>query len=111
MNTKQISPLEKSSLALAIALLLGLLPMPYGFYTILRLAAAIISGVWTYVFFTRGEKTFGIIAGAVMLLFQPFVKITMDRLTWKIVDIVVAVLILILIFIRPGLQGKEGRTD
>ncbi|MCM1139093.1 MAG: hypothetical protein NC453_11045 [Muribaculum sp.] len=95
---KGLSTLEKSSLILAGALLICLLPLPYGFYTIIRLATAIIAGCWAYKFFQNGKTTYAVISCAIVLLFQPFFKIVLDRLTWNVVDIIVAVIIVCLVF-------------
>lgn len=95
---KELSTLEKSSLILAGALLMCLLPLPYGFYTIIRLATAIIAGCWAYRFFQKGKTTNAVISCAIVLLFQPFFKIDLDRLTWNVVDVIVAVIIVWLVF-------------
>ena len=89
-NIADLSILEKCSLGLVVLLLLCLLPMPYGFYTIVRLATAIIAGCWTYRFYNGRQITCMVVAGAVALLFQPFVKIVLDKLTWNIVDVLLA---------------------
>lgn len=43
----------------------------------------------------KGWVTFGALA----LLFQPFVKFALDRTMWNIVDVLVAVLLMVVIFI------------
>lgn len=91
---KKLSALEKSSLILAVALLLCLLPLPYGFYTIIRFATAIIAGCWAYKFFNAGKMTPAVISCAIVLLFQPFFKIVLDRTTWNVVDVILAIVIL-----------------
>lgn len=101
MKTELIShltTLEKASIVLAIALILCLLPLPYGFYSIIRLATAVIAGCWAYRFHNSRNTSFAITAGAIALLFQPFLKITLDRLTWNIIDIILAGLIVLFIF-------------
>lgn len=95
---KELSTLEKSSLILAGALLMCLLPLPYGSYTIIRLATAIIAGCWAYKFFQKGQTINAVISCAIVFLFQPFFKIVLDRLTWNLVDVIVAVVIVCLVF-------------
>lgn len=92
-----LSVLDKASLILSIALIMCLLPFPYGFYTIIRLATAVIALCWTYRFYHRRKVALAIISGAIALLFQPFYKIALDRLTWNIVDVVLAVVIIYLV--------------
>ena len=96
MKKLKLSFLDKSSLALAVALLLCLLPLPYGFYTIIRFTTAIIAGCWAYKFFSIGKIAYAIIACSIVVLFQPFFSITLDTLTWNILDIVVSLLIVYL---------------
>lgn len=96
----ELSTLEKSSLILAIALLVCLLPLPYGFYTLIRLATAIIAGCWAYTFFNKGKTAYTIISCAIVLLFQPFIKITLDHLTWNVVDVILAMTIVWIILFR-----------
>lgn len=99
-NLRKLSSLEKSSLILAGALLLCLLPLPYGFYTIIRLATAVVAGCWAYKFFQKGQTTNAVISCTVILLFQPFFKIVLDRLTWNVVDAIIAIIIVFLVFCK-----------
>ena len=86
----------KIGLGLAAALLICLLPMPYGYYTLVRFAAMIILGCMAYIFYKEENQTLCMMSGALALLFQPMFKITLDRITWNIVDIVVAIALVIL---------------
>lgn len=97
MKKRNLSTLDKSSLILAVALLLCILSLPYGFYTIIRLATAIIAGCWAYKFFCNGKRTYAIIACSIVLLFQPFFKIALDRFTWNVVDLLLSFLITFLV--------------
>lgn len=90
---QRLSNLEKSSIVLAVVLLLCILPLPYGFYSIVRLATAIIAGCWAYKFFTIGKTNYAIITCSIVLLFQPLFKITLDKLTWNIIDVFISLLI------------------
>lgn len=78
-KTITLTTLGKASLILAIALILCLLPLPYGFYTIVRLATAVIAGCWAYNFYKRRKTSLAIVSGAIALLFQPFLKIPGQR--------------------------------
>ena len=97
MKKQNLFTLDKSSLLLVVALLLCLLSLPYGFYIIICLATAIIVGCWAYKFFSIGQTTYAIIACSIVLLFQPFFKITLDRFTWNVVDILISFLITFLV--------------
>ena len=90
----------KIGLGLAIALVLCLLPMPYGYYTLVRFASMIIFGCMAYGFYKEEKMPFCIIAGSFALLFQPFVKIVLGRAMWNIVDVIVAIGLVILWYIN-----------
>lgn len=83
-------------LGLAIALLLCLFPMPYGYYTLVRFISMVIFGCMAYVFYKEEKMPFCIIAGSLALLFQPFVKVVLGRAMWNIVDVIVAIALLLL---------------
>lgn len=94
---KRLSALQKASYALSIILLLSLLPLPYGFYNILRLVTAIIAVCWAVKFAEQEKTTLAIIAAGVALLFQPFFMISLDKMTWNIIDVLLAVFLIIVI--------------
>lgn len=88
--------LSKIGLILSVALLACLLPMPYGYYTLIRLIAMIFFGCLAMSFYKEDKTTLAVMAGAAALLFQPFVKIVLGRGVWNVVDVIVAVALLIL---------------
>lgn len=96
-NSHNSSILLKASLALALGLLLCLCHMPYGFYTVIRLATAIIACCWAYQFYNVGKTPLAIVAIAIAILFQPLIKIALDRSTWHIIDILLAISLIILV--------------
>ena len=98
--------LYKLGLGLAIALIVCLFPMPYGYYTLVRFAAMIILGCMAYCYYKEGKMSLCVLAGSLALLFQPLVKITLDRETWNFVDVAVA-LVLILQWYRNHKQSKR----
>lgn len=84
---------EWGAVGVAVALLLCLMPLPYGFYTVVRLGVAVVAGCWAYTFFQQGKTAAGVVSCAILLLFQPFFKIVLDRLTWNVIDVVLSVVI------------------
>ena len=96
MKNKKIGTKQNIQIASAILLLLCLLPMPYGFYTIVRLAMTIISGYLAYDYYTHNKKQLAVTFSIIAVLFQPFIKLALDREMWQVVDVVVAILLLIL---------------
>lgn len=78
-------------------LLLCLAPMPYGYYTIVRISVmclAVYIGIKSI-----GENHAGltIICGGLTILFQPFFKIALGKELWNIVDVLVTVGIVVYI--------------
>ena len=84
-------------LIIAVLLLLCLFNMPYGFYTLVRFAAAAAFAYMAYDYFKTNREGLGITFTALALLFQPFYKFALGRVIWNIVDILVAIALLYLI--------------
>lgn len=78
------------SAGLATLLLLCLLPMPYGYYNLIRLLSAAVFSWLAYKSYERGNKNEIFISITLALLFQPFFKIALGRTIWNVVDIVVS---------------------
>jgi hypothetical protein len=89
----KLTPKEITSIVLAFILLLCLFPLPYGFFVFIRLITTIVFGYFAYDFYQRGEAAKCIVAALIMLLFQPFAKITFEREIWNVIDIIVALLL------------------
>ena len=82
-------------ISLAILLLLCLLPMPYGYYQMVRFAALIGFVILAYQANEEKQGEMTIVFIGLALLFQPFIKIALGREIWNIVDVVVAISLLI----------------
>ena len=78
-------------LIIAVLLLLCLIDMPYGFYTLVRFAATAAFAYLAYDSFKSKEDGKGFIFAALALLFQPFFKVALGRTIWNVVDVVVAI--------------------
>lgn len=78
-------------IALAVLFLSCLLDMPYGYYQLVRFIALIGFAFLAYHAKKEERKTEFIIYGALALLFQPFIKVTLGREIWNIIDVIVAV--------------------
>jgi hypothetical protein len=87
--------------ALAVLLLLCLAKMPYGFYQIVRFLAFAGFGYLAYLEY-KGKNIDRMVLFAVLaLLFQPFLPLSLGRVIWNIVDVVVAAyLIYLLVKVR-----------
>jgi hypothetical protein len=87
-------------LLLALLLLLCLADMPYGYYQFVRFVACIAFG---YFAFGEQEKQakWALFYIGLAILFQPFIKISLGRVLWNVVDVIVAILLIGSIFVRP----------
>ena len=92
-------------LLLAVLLLLCLLPMPYGYYELVRFVSMIAFAFMAYKYYEEKKDALAVALGGLALLFQPFVKIALGRTVWNVVDVVVAVLLVLLWF--KDLSGKR----
>ena len=84
-------------LVIAILLLLCLVDMPYGFYTLVRFASAFAFAYLSYDYFKSKKDGLGFVFAALALLFQPFFKVALGRTIWNIVDVIVSVGLLYLL--------------
>lgn len=71
-------------------LVLCLLPMPYGFYALVRLVSAVAFAWWAYKYYQKKKAGMMVTFIALALLFQPFAKVALGREVWNLVDVVVA---------------------
>lgn len=81
---------------LSILLLLCLLPMPYGYYMLVRFVSMVAFGVMAYRYYTQSKVALTITFASLALLFQPFIKIALGRTIWNVVDVIVAILLMLL---------------
>lgn len=93
----------------AALLVIAVLPLPYGYYTLLRLVvtiAAVVAAlglyqarqavVWTVIFM-----------GAVALLFNPIITVRLDRSAWLPIDLGLAVFFTWLALSRRSWAGRK----
>lgn len=89
--------MQKLQFILAIALLLCLAPMPYGYYILVRYGSAIVFGIMAYQYYLDKKENLALTWGALAVLFQPLIKIHLGRTIWNIVDIIVAIVLFLMI--------------
>ena len=88
--------LYKIGLGLAAALLLCLLPMPYGYYTLIRFVVMVIFGCLAFNFYKKDKMSLFVLACSIAILFQPFFKLALGRIIWNVVDVIVAIVLILL---------------
>lgn len=89
-------------LGVAILLLICLLDMPYGYFQFVRFLSSIS---FCFLAFQANEKNKNIdtvIFLILILLFQPFFKVSLGRFIWNIIDIFVATFLIIHTFISKN---------
>lgn len=76
----------------AALLVVATLPLPYGYYTFLRLVVTLAAAVAAYVDYQSARSlSWRVIAlGLVALLFNPVVTVSLNRSTWLPIDLLVA---------------------
>lgn len=84
----------------AAALLVGLLPLPYGYYTFLRIAVCLSAVIAAYLAFKVRSQidAYAAISLAVAIAFNPIVPIYLNKGLWSIIDVVAAIWFALLIF-------------
>lgn len=70
----------------SVCLLLALLPMPYGYYQLLRLIVCGVS-IWAAISTYKTNQTLTILYALVALLYNPVFIIHFDRSTWAIINV------------------------
>lgn len=78
-------------LGIALMLLACLLDMPYGFYQFVRFLSTIGFGYLAYEANSDHRNNETILYVILGLLFQPFLKVSLGRELWNIVDVGVAI--------------------
>lgn len=81
---------------LAALLLACLADWPYGYYQFVRWAAMVGFAILALNYYRRGQESLAVLLVGLALLFQPFVKVALERTGWNAVDVVVGVLLIAL---------------
>ena len=77
----------KTGLIIAsVFLVLALLPMPYGYYQLLRLVVFAVS-IWAAISTYKTNQTLTILYVLVALLYNPVFIVHFDRGTWGVINI------------------------
>lgn len=79
---------------LAIFLLLCLAPMPYGFYVLIRYIASISFVIMAYNYACENKQILCALFLSLFGLFQPFIKLSLGREVWNIIDVIVAIFLI-----------------
>ncbi len=72
--------------------------LPYGFFTFLRWVVSGTAAYLTWFSLNYEKRGFPLIMGVIAILFNPIVPIYLTRDLWKIIDLVVAAILLVSFF-------------
>lgn len=88
-NRPQLIP---NLIAVAV-LLIAWFDWPYGYYTFLRLVVTCAAAWMCWVAFSSLMKVKWLcwVFGLIVLLFNPFVLVHFDRETWRVIDVIAAI--------------------
>ncbi len=88
-------------LLIAIGMLVLAVPpiWPYGYYTLLRIVVCGVAVYATYVGYNVGLRIFLVSWIFIALLFNPIIPIYLTKEIWVLIDIIVAIIFLVSIFI------------
>ncbi|MCX6265915.1 MAG: hypothetical protein NTW16_00955 [Bacteroidetes bacterium] len=87
-------------IVLAVLLLICLLRLPYGYYQLIRFIAVIGFAILAYYESERKNTPLVIVFVGLAILFQPLAKIPLGRQVWTVVDLVVAAVLIVLVFVQ-----------
>lgn len=90
---------------LIIALVLCFLDMPYWYYQIIRIFGTIGFAYLAYIDYKIKIKFTPQIFIVAAILLNPILKISFDRDAWQVVDIILAVLLIMSIFVEKKLKN------
>lgn len=93
MNTSTNKILITLKVIISILLLLCLLDLPYGYYQLTRFISCVVFGYFSFEAYQRKSQSELIIFGMLSLLFQPFIKVSLGRDLWNILDVIIPIYI------------------
>ncbi|WP_424842140.1 DUF6804 family protein [Sphingobacterium cellulitidis] len=94
----RVMNIKNLKIVLIIGLLIALLPMPYGYFSILRIYAVIVFCILLFHIPPKKQNSKNwvfICYIALIILFQPIIKIPLGRTIWNIIDLGVAIWMII----------------
>ena len=99
-------------LYLAALMLFCLAPMPYGYYTLVRILATVVFGIYAYRSIIAKKEGLTLVFVTLTLLFQPFVKVGLGRIIWNVIDVIVAIGLIVLFFWKwkEGKKAEKGKA-
>lgn len=87
----------------------ALAPMPYGYYTFLRIALCVLLVLILLAHLERGGRVWPVVCGTLLVLYNPLVKIHMSRDAHEVWNVVtLAALVVSAVVLWRSHQAKGG---
>ena len=84
--------MDKRIVFIAAAIIaIGAFPLPYGYYTLLRIVACIVFGLLSYGAFIKSNIILGAIAALFAIVFNPIIPVYLSKDVWTVIDIAGAI--------------------
>lgn len=80
--------------ACAAMLFVGAMPMPYGYYTLLRIVVFFVFAYLSYLMHKEGKEIWPWVLGLVAIVFNPVLKIYLPKDVWSALDVAAGILLL-----------------
>lgn len=105
---KEIIGYKNIASGISVIMLLLAMPTfwPYGYYVLLRWVICISALLSLWVAYNLKKKYWVVAMGITTLLFNPIVPVYLDKETWVIIDIIIAILFLVSLF---KLKSKDNK--
>jgi len=111
MNKSNTQDLIYFLMAAIVMLALGIIRMPYGFYTLTRIAVYVLSIFLFIIHKESGDQILPVIYLVTAILFNPVIIVHLDRETWHFIDGGVIFLFLISISKVKRLAVEENKKN
>ena len=80
--------IPKAVMLITVALLLiGALPLPYGYYTLLSIVACVVFCWSAFVTFEQKHEVYPWILALLAVLFNPIIEVHLTKAVWSVIDI------------------------
>lgn len=96
---------------IAVLLTLCLFDMPYWYYQLVRIFGTIGLAYLAWSEYKAKIKFTPIIFGTGAIIFNPIIKISFDRDTWNIVDIIFAIIIIATLILEKQIKKMSGNSN
>lgn len=82
---------------------------PYSIYMLLRVTTSILFATLAYFVFKMGKQPWGVLFAALLILYNPLLRVHLDRQIWGIINIATAVVLLISFWVVKKPIKDDGK--